>query len=78
MSEERDFSNREISHFFEEIRESLRNQDKVLSKIEKQVTETNGRVTKLESWRETVMGKITGVIATVGVAWILVKEFLLK
>lgn len=51
-----DFTNREITHFFEEIKESLKNQDTVLFDLNKKVGETNGRVKALELWRMFILG----------------------
>lgn len=73
-----DFTNREIEHFFQEIKDSLEGQDKLLEEIKAQVKLTNGRVTKLEFWREGLMAKISGVVASVAVVWVLIKEFLIK
>lgn len=68
---EDNYSNREIEHFFEEIRSSL-------ERIEAQVMKTNGRVTALEMWKETFMAKITVLMSAVGVVWVLIKQFILK
>lgn len=68
---EDNYSNREIEHFFEEIRSSL-------ERIEAQVMKTNGRVTALEMWKETFMAKITVLMSSVGVVWVLIKQFILK
>lgn len=75
---EPDFSTREIKHFFEEIRTSLANQDKTLSEIKQQVIKTNGRVSTLEFWKEGLVAKITGVMATLSIVWVVIKETLLK
>lgn len=56
---------------FKEIKDSL-------ERLEQQNAEHSKRISALELWRESVMAKITGVIATVSIAWILVKEFLSK
>lgn len=42
------------------------------------VTQKYGRVTKLEFWREGLMAKFTGVIATISVLWVLIKEFIIN
>ena len=48
------YSNREIDSHFQEIKETL-------SRIESQTTKTNGRVTRLESWKNTSIGWTGGV-----------------
>lgn len=71
MSKEPEYSNREIDRMFTEIKE-------LLISIKTQTTETNGRVTRLEYWKEGVMAKFTGIIATIGVLWVVVKETILN
>lgn len=73
-----DFSNREIEHFMQEIKDSLKFQDKILGEIKEQVKLTNGRVTRLEFWKEGLIAKFTGVIATISVLWVLIKEFVIN
>lgn len=57
--EEKDYTKREHDIIFSEIRESL-------SRIEKQVGLTNGRVTNLELWRAGTVGKFTIISIIVG------------
>lgn len=64
-------SNRELEHYFTDIKSTL-------ERIEAQVIKTNGRVTLLEFWKENLMAKITMIIATAGVLWVVIKEFILK
>lgn len=66
-----DYTNRELDSKFNLIME-------ILHRIEKQTTKTNGRVSKLEMWKEGFMAKITGIVATVGILWIIIKEVILK
>ena len=66
-----DYTNRELDSKFSLIMEALH-------RIEEQTTKTNGRVTRLEFWKEGLMAKVAGVMATVGVAWIFIKEAVLK
>lgn len=66
-----DYSNREIDRMFNEIKD-------LLVEIKEQTTKTNGRVSALELWKEGVMAKFTGIAATIGVIWILIKELILK
>lgn len=66
-----DYTNREIDRMFQEIKV-------LLIDIKEQTTKTNGRVTKLEFWKEGLMAKLTGIAATISVGWILVKEFIFK
>ena len=68
---ESDYSNREIDRMFQEIKV-------LLMDIKEQTTKTNGRVTKLELWKEGLMAKLTGIVTTISVGWILVKEFIFK
>ena len=48
-----------------------------LERVEAQVVKTNGRVTLLEMWKEGLMAKIAGVIATISFVWIAFKEIIL-
>ena len=73
-----DFTNNEIELMFKEIKLVLEHQNTVLTEIKEQVKKTNGRVTVLEMWRETMMAKITMVLASVGVVWALLKQFFFK
>jgi len=66
-----DFTKNEILLMFKEIKDTL-------ERVEAQVIKTNGRVSVLEMWKESFMAKIAGVIATITVAWIFLKETLFK
>ena len=66
-----EYTNREIDRMFNEIKD-------LLIDIKTQTTKTNGRVSALEFWKEGVMAKFTGIIATIGVVWVLIKEIILK
>lgn len=66
-----DYTNREIDRMFGEIMS-------LLTDIKEQTTKTNGRVTRLEFWKESVMAKVAGVIGSITVGWILLKEFIFK
>ena len=66
-----EFSRRELEHYFTDIKSTL-------ERIEAQVIKTNGRVTLLEFWKENLMAKITMILATAGVLWVVIKEFILK
>jgi hypothetical protein len=65
-----DFTNNEILLMFKEIKTTL-------ERVEAQVIKTNGRVTLLEMWKEGLMAKIAGVIATISFVWIAFKEIIL-
>lgn len=65
-----DFTNNEILLMFKEIKTTL-------ERVEAQVVKTNGRVTLLEMWKEGLMAKIAGVIATISFVWIAFKEIIL-
>lgn len=66
-----DYTNREIDRMFQEIKV-------LLIDIKEQTTKTNGRVTKLEFWKEGLMAKLTGIAATISVSWVLLKELVFK
>lgn len=66
-----DYSNREIDRMFSEIKD-------LLIEIKEQTTKTNGRVTKLEFWREGLMARLSGMAFVVGIVWIAIKTFLFK
>lgn len=68
---EEEYTNRELDAKFEGIHEKL---DLILA----QTTKTNGRVTTLEFWRESLMAKIAGVVATFGIVWMAFKTFVLN
>lgn len=57
-SETGNYSNRELDHFFGDIKSSLK-------RIEEQVTKTNGRVSSLEKWRWMVVGGLMVLSAIV-------------
>jgi predicted membrane GTPase involved in stress response len=60
-------SNRELEHYFGELKVTL-------DRIEQQTIKTNGRVSKLEIWKETMTAKIGIIVAGIGIAWLLFKE----
>ena len=66
-----DYSNREIDRMFGEIMT-------LLNDIKEQTTKTNGRVTRLELWKESIMSKVAGVVGSITVTWVLFKELVLK
>jgi len=63
-SQPRTYTDREINHFLSDIKERLEKQDAMLIKILDQATKTNGRVNKLEFWRNAI-GWGFGVIMTI-------------
>lgn len=65
------YSNRELDSKFEQIMG-------VLQRIETQGQNITERLSALEIWKETLMAKITTIVAGFGVLWLGVKEFLLK
>lgn len=73
MKKEQDFTNREISHFLDEMKNlivtGLQEQNKTLSRIESQVIKTNGRVTILEYWKESITGKMLGATLVISLMW---------
>lgn len=73
-----DYSNRELDLMFKEIMT-------VLTDIKEQTTRTNGKVLKLEEemkgiqlWKASFVAKIGGILASISVGWVVVKEFVLK
>lgn len=62
--EEINYSKRELDYFMKEIKETLELQNKMLARIETQVLKTNGRVNKLEFWRNAIAWGF-GVFVTV-------------
>lgn len=79
---ETDYSKRELDTQFLSLKRVIldvtAHQNEKLDRIEQQVIKTNGRVTKLEFWKESVMSKVAGVVASITVGWILLKEFIFK
>lgn len=64
MSEEPNYSKRELDHYFNDMKERLNKQDEMLNKIFEQTSKTNGRVNRLEFWRNAI-GWGFGVIMTI-------------
>lgn len=50
----------------------------ILERVEAQVVKTNGRVTLLELWKESLTAKITMLVAAASIMWIGIKEFILN
>ena len=66
-----DFSNNEILLMFKEIKDTL-------ARIEKDSLDHAKRLTILELWKEGFMAKITGIVATISILWVVIKEVILK
>jgi len=64
MSDEPNYSKRELDHYFNDMKERLNKQDEMLNKIFEQTSKTNGRVNRLEFWRNAI-GWGFGVIMTI-------------
>lgn len=71
MPDELNYSKRELDHYFADIRKTLQNQNHILEEIKSdgketkaQVYKTNGRVNRLEFWRNAI-GWGFGVIMTI-------------
>lgn len=79
---ETDYSKRELDGQFASLKQVIldvtHHQNEKLDRIEEQVKRTNGRVTRLEFWRESVMAKVAGVVASITVGWIILKEIISK
>lgn len=75
---DKDYSNREIDMMFRETKESLAELKNILLEIKEQTTKTNGRVTRLEFWKEGLTAKVSGIVASITIAWILLKQFIFK
>ena len=56
----------EICAVIARVDERLKNQGKKLEEIHTQTSRTNGRVTKLERWKTTLMGVNIGISALLG------------
>ena len=56
---EEEYTNREIDHYMNDVKLTLK-------RIEEQTTKTNGRVTTLERWMWTVVGGLTLLSFLVG------------
>lgn len=68
--EEVPYQNREIREMFEDVQDSL-------TRIEKQTTQTNGRVSKLENWRWFVAGGLTIItVVLLPVVFIIIQLYL--
>lgn len=81
MEPDRPYSNRELDHYFNDIREKFLGAIEEIAKdtkeIKIQTTKTNGRVTRLEHWRTAVLaagGIITSVIIPYSVYYFLKLE----
>ena len=70
-----DYTNRELDSMFKEIKGYLERNEQVSAKMLAQVTLTNGRVTKLESWRESFTSKIIGGGLVIGILWTVFSHF---
>jgi hypothetical protein len=68
---EPDYTNRELDRMFKDIMDTL-------YRIEEQTTKTNGRVTRLEFWKEGFTAKIAGIVGKISIVWLLLKQFILK
>lgn len=66
-----DFTNNEIVLMFKEIKDTL-------ERVETQVIKTNGRVSALEIWKEGFVAKLAGILGTISVAWVIIKEVILN
>lgn len=68
MNQDVPYSNREIDHHFKELKETL-------ARIETQVMKTNGRVTRLEMWKQWIAGIfVLGGVCSALVVYIYTKE----
>ncbi len=64
MADDSNYSKRELDHYFGDIKETLGKQNIILARIEAQTTRTNGRVSKLEFWRNALIWAF-GVLLTI-------------
>lgn len=64
MPDDSNYSKRELDHYFNDMKERLEKQDHMLTKILEQATKTNGRVNRLEFWRNAI-GWGFGVVLTI-------------
>jgi len=70
-----DYTNRELDSMFKEIKGYLERNEEVSTKMLAQVTLTNGRVTKLEAWRESLTGKMIGAGIVIGGLWAVITKY---
>jgi hypothetical protein len=62
---ETSLTNRELEHYFKDIKITL-------DRIETQVLKTNGRVTLLEFWKEGLVSKVSILLVILGGLWALI------
>lgn len=79
---EADYSKRELDTHFQSLETLIKSltehQNIKLDRIETQVLKTNGRVSALEKWKDSVMAKWSALVAGIVILWTLTKEFLFK
>jgi len=63
---EKNYSKRELDHYFNDIKSILEKQNTTLERIEMQTTKTNGRVSSLEDWRKAMVWGF-GVVLTLSI-----------
>ena len=73
-----DYTNRELDSMFREIREYQQRSELLQEKILTQTTLTNGRVTNLEKWKESFIGKLVGAGVVIGFVWGIVWHYVTK
>ena len=62
MADESNYSKRELDHFLGDIKGHLSKQDEILNNILAQTTKHNGRMTKLELWRNVIVWTFVTVV----------------
>lgn len=59
---DKNYSKRELDHYFGDIKGTLEKQNIILEEIKIQTTKTNGRVSALEWWRNAIVWCFTILI----------------
>lgn len=62
MADEPNYSKRELDHFLGDIKTQLNKQDETLIEILTQTTRHNGRMSKLEIWKNIIVWTFVTII----------------
>lgn len=77
-----DFTNREIEQMFKELKDILERVEKRFDDeavyVREEIKLLKEDVTALKVWKETIMAKFSVIVAAFGIAWVAIKEFILR